>query len=307
MNLQQLEYIIALNEHRHFGRAAEHCNVSQPTLSTMIQRLEEELGVKIFERTRTSVAPTPVGVRLVAQAGVILRQTAILHEIVSDESDNISGSISIGVLPTIAPYLLPRLSPVLRQRLPNLQISFAEMKTHECIDALNNGHIEMAIIASDGFDGIRTQPLYYEEFFGYVSPQLPLYQSPTIRSSEVDPLSLWLLDEGHCFRDQLMRFCQLRRDSQPLHSYRRGSLETFMRMVERGEGMTFIPELCLEMLSQEHRALVRPFSIPRPSRCITLCCRDDYARAALFSELKQAVLSSVPEPMHRLRTGQHLV
>ncbi len=307
MNLQQLEYILALDEHRHFGRAAEHCDVSQPTLSTMVQKLEDELGVKIFERTRGSIAPTPVGERLLAQAAIILRQASILQEIVLDESSNLAGSLSIGILPTIAPYLLPRLSPVLRSALPDLKISFADMKTSECIEALRGGHLDMAIVASEGFDGVRTEAVCYEEFYGYVSEGLPLHAEKAIRSSEVDPLTLWLLDEGHCFRDQLMRFCQLRRSSHPLHSYRKGSLETFMHMVERGEGMTFIPELSLDTLSERHRGLVRPFALPRPCRAITLCSRDDYARTALFAQVGACIKQAVPEKMHRIQPGQHLV
>lgn len=307
MNLQQLEYIIALGEHRHFGHAAEHCNVSQPTLSTMVQKLEEELGAKLFDRSRASVTPTSVGERIIAQASVILRQTSVLSEIISDEKTNLSGSVTISMLPTIAPYLLPRLSEALERELPDLSISFCELKTSTSIESLLSGQVDIAIIASDeGVEGTTMRPVFYEEFLGYVAKTHPLHQEKHVRSSEVDPTQLWLLDEGHCFRDQLLRFCQLRRDAQPKHSYRRGSLETFMHMVERGQGMTFIPELSLDMLNGEHRDLVRPFAIPRPCRLVGLCTRSDYARVALVNKFADLIRSVVPERMHRLQPTQHL-
>lgn len=307
MNLQQLEYILALDEHRHFGRAAEHCNVSQPTLSTMVQKLEDELGSKIFERSRSAITPTAVGQRILEQASVILRQTALLNEIVLNETTSLSGRLRMAILPTIAPYLLPRLSPLLQESLPELSISFGEMLTEECLEALQSGQIDMAIIASKDFPELNTHELYFEEFFGYISPKLPLYKESSIRSSEVDIEHLWLLDEGHCFRDQLFKFCQLRRSLKPRLNYRRGSLQTFINMVEHGQGMTFIPELCRLTLSQEHQHLVRPFSLPRPCRGIYLVTRLDYARQALVNELVRLVRQAVPTQMHTLQAGQHLV
>lgn len=307
MNLQQLEYIVALDEHKHFGRAAEHCSVSQPTLSTMVQKLEDELGVRLFERQRGAVVTTAVGRRVVDQAATVLRQANIMSEIVLDEAERLTGSIRIAMLPTIAPYLLPRMTDLIATMLPELQISFVEMMTSDCIEALEHGEIDVAIIASDDIEGMTTHVVYYEEFYGYVSAGLPLYASQNIRTSEVDPEQLWLLDEGHCFRDQLMRFCQLRRAIHPKVSYSKGSLTTFMHMVERGRGMTFIPELSLDMLNEEHRSLVRPFAIPRPCRAVRLCTRADYARQGLLTKLSEVVRSAVPERMHRLQAGQHLV
>lgn len=307
MNLQQLEYILALDEYRHFGRAAEHCNVSQPTLSTMVQKLEDELGSKIFERNRAAITPTTVGRRILDQAAIILRQTALLSEIVHDETTSLGGSLSMGILPTVAPYLLPRLSPLLSKELPELSISFGEMLTEECVEALQTGQIDMAIIALDEFPELKTSELYFEEFFGYVSSTLPIYQEQTIRSSEVDIEQLWLLDEGHCFRDQLLKFCHLRQALKPRYSYRKGSLQTFIHMVEHGQGMTFIPELCKEMIAPEHQQYVRPFSLPRPCRGIYLATRKDYARQTLAEALIKLVRQAVPERMHRLQAGQHLV
>lgn len=308
MNLQQLEYIIALDQYRHFGKAAEHCNVSQPTLSTMIQKLEDELGAKLFDRSHQPIRPTPVGIKVLAQASIILRQTSILSEIVQDEEESLAGSITLGVLPTIAPYLLPRLIPILLKELPDLQINFVEKLTSECLMALESGQMDLAIIASEPpSSALSFTPLFYEEFFGYVSREEPLFAQPSIRSSEVDASRLWLLDEGHCFRDQLTRFCELRRSINPQHQYRSGSLNTFMNMVEGGYGMTFIPELCVQTLSSELQELVRPFTMPRPVRLINLTKRGDFGRVRMHSTLVECIRQAVPKTMHQLKAGQSLI
>lgn len=308
MNLQQLEYIIALERHRHFGKAAEHAGVSQPTLSTMVQKLEDELGVKLFDRGQQPILPTEIGKKVLAQAHSILRQTAMLSEIIQNEEDSLSGSITLGILPTIAPFLLPKLVPALLSALPDLQITFVERLTSECIAALEGGQMDLAILASTPPNAqLEATPLYYEEFLGYVSRQEPIFYQTTIRSNEVNPERLWLLDEGHCFRDQLSRFCQLRRSLNPLHEYRRGSLATFMNMVEGGSGMTFIPELCAQTLSPDRAELVRPFAIPRPTRLVNLTKREDFSRHHLYERLVACLREVVPAEMHQLRAGQSLI
>lgn len=305
MNLQQLEYIIALNKYRHFGKAADHCEVSQPTLSTMIQKLEDELGVKLFDRGHQPIKPTAIGVKVLEQAAIILRQTSVLGEIIKDEEDSLGGSITLAVLPTIAPYLLPRIVPVLDRDLPDLNITFVELMTSECLEQLGRGQIDLAIMATEvGQEDLISHPLYYEEFFGYVSRKEGQYHDKSIRSSEVDASRLWLLDEGHCFRDQLMRFCQLRRNGSYKNRYVRGSLTTFMHMVEQGNGMTFIPELSLDTINSGHRDLVKPFAIPRPTRLVNLTVRKDFARMHLRDAIASIIREAVPERMHKLQPGQ---
>ena len=266
MNLQQLEYIQALDRYRHFGKAAEHCDVTQPTLSTMIQKLEEELGVKIFDRSHQPI------------------------------------------MPTIAPYLLPRVLPLLERELPNLRIMFVELKTSECLEALRLGTVQMAVIASEAKETyLVDHPLYYEEFMGYVPRDSELYAEEVIRSAEVGKYHLWLLDEGHCFWDQLVRFCHLRYDPTQRHNYSRGSLETFMHFVEGGNGVTFLPELAVEQLDEQHRSLVRPFALPRPTRGINLVTHHEYVRHALIEAVARVITASVPKRMLHLQPGQDLV
>lgn len=308
MNLQQLEYILAVDEFRHFAKAAEHCNVTQPTLSAMIQKLEDELNAKLFDRAVQPVEPTLTGRKVIEQAKIALRQTNLIKDIVKEEARSLSGVFRLGVLPTIAPYLLPRFFPDMMEEYPSLDIRVAEMKTQECLKALQAGELEAVLIAgtAEG-EHFHSIPLYYESFLGYVSKHNALFKKEMIRSSEVSGEQLWLLDEGHCFRDQLMRFCQLESAQSCQLAYRLGSLETFMRMVESGKGITFIPELAVLQLHEEQKRLVRPFAMPRPTRRIYLVTRTDFIRHALLNMLIEKIKSCVPKEMLTLQNGQKVV
>lgn len=307
MNLQQLEYIVALDQFKHFGQAADHCKVSQPTLSTMIQKLEDELGAKIFDRSSHPIRTTAVGRRILLQAQQVLRQVELFGQIVEDETNALGGKLTLSVLPTVAPYLLPKVIPIIEQELPGLSITFIEEVTGQCLESLRSGRSDAAIIATKPEDDQLTSThLYYEEFVGYVGRNEPLFAQSLIRTSEVDGARLWLLDEGHCFRDQLMRFCQLRRASKHNYTYQQGSLATFKNMVELGQGLTFLPELILSTLSEENRELVRPFAIPRPTRHVEFCVRRDFARTQVLSALSRIIRSALPERMQTLSPDQVL-
>lgn len=308
MTIQQLEYILAVDQFRHFARAAEYCRVTQPTLSAMIQKLEDELGVKLFDRTMQPVCPTQVGEKVIAQARIILAQASQVKDIINEEQCSLSGTFRLGVLPTIAPYLLPRFFPQLMEKYPELDIRVTEMKTQDIRQALHTGDIDAAILASMLEDtSLSEEILFYEQFFGYVSRKEPLFKHEVIRTSDITGERLWLLDEGHCFRDQLVRFCQM--EAVKLHqmAYRLGSMETFMRMVESGKGITFIPELAVSQLSDEQKELVRPFAIPRPTRAIVLTTNKDFIRTSLLSVLKEEIRAAVPKEMLSLQVVQCLV
>ena len=293
MTIQQLEYILAVDQFRHFARAAEYCRVTQPTLSAMIQKLEEELGVKLFDRTMQPVCPTRIGEKVIAQARTILTQASQVKDIINEEQGTLTGTFHLGVLPTIAPYLLPRFFPQMMEKYPGLDIRVTEMKTQDIRQALHTGDIDAAILAS--------------VFYGYVSRKEPLFGREVVRTSDITGERLWLLDEGHCFRDQLVRFCQM--EAVKLHqmAYRLGSMETFMRMVESGKGITFIPELAVYQLSESQKELVRPFAIPRPTRPIVLTTNKDFIRVSLLAVLKEEIRTAVPKEMLTLQAVQCLV
>ena len=308
MTIQQLEYILAVDQFRHFARAAEYCRVTQPTLSAMIQKLEDELGVKLFDRTVQSVCPTPIGQKVIDQARVILAQAAQVKEIISEDKQSLSGVFRLGVLPTIAPYLLPRFFPQLMEKYPELDIRVTEMKTQDIQQALHTGDLDAGIIASKLEDTFLTEEtLFYEQFYAYVSRKESSFKHDMIRTSDITGEHLWLLDEGHCFRDQLVRFCQMEAVKVNQMAYRLGSMETFMRMVESGKGITFIPELAVMQLTEEQRQLVRPFAIPRPTRQVVLVTNKDFIRHSLLCVLKEEIKAAVPKEMLSLQSIQCLL
>lgn len=307
MTLQQLEYLVALDKHRQFAKAAAACNVTQPTLSTMIQRLEEELGVQLFDRQRQPVEPTAIGEKVIEQARRTLGASALIEELIAESRDTLSGDFTLAVLPTIAPYLIPLVLPKWKARFKDLKLEIVELKTSQCLAALQERSIDMAIIASaPEVEGMQYRLLFYEEFLGYVSRNEKIYCSSVVRSSEVDASRLWLLDEGHCFRDQLVRYCQLSASAKRAIRYSEGNLLSFMHLVEGGQGMTFIPKLAERYLGTDQRSLVRPFAIPRPVRAIHLAFRSDFVRTSLLDAFTSTICSSVPQDMLQMAPNQAL-
>lgn len=309
MTLQQLEYIMAVARHGHFGRAADACNVTQPTLSAMIGKLEEEIGAKLFDRNRQPICPTPVGERVISQAREVLAQADAIKDIVLEEKQSLGGIFRIGILPTIAPYLLPRFFPQLMKKYPRLDIRVREMKTHEIKAALAQGDIDAGILATiEGLEDYEQTTLFYEKYVGYVSRYDSLFNKEVIRTSDVaGSPELWLLDEGHCFRDQMVRFCQMKSAQTSQLAYNLGSMETFMRMVESGKGITFIPDLAVQQLGESQKELVRPFAIPIPTRQLILITNRNFIRKKLLEVVVDEIQASVPKAMLKLGAGQVLV
>ena len=308
MTLQQLEYIVAVYRLRHFAKAAEYCGVTQPTLSSMIQKLETELGVKLFERSSQQVTPTDIGKLIVAQAWKVLVRANKIKEIVEEQKKSLQGTFRLGILPTIAPYLLPRFFPQLMKAHPELDMRIIEMKTPELKTALIREEIDAAILVSlDGMDNYTQTPLFYEQFLAYVSKDDPLYQHKSIKTADLKGEFLWMLEEGHCFRDQLVKFCHLKEAEQSQKTYTLGSIETFMRMVESGKGMTFIPELALDQLNNDQRQMVSPFALPIPTRQIVLLTTKSFVRESILQLLTKAICQSVPPQMLKLNNIEQRV
>ena len=309
MTLQQLEYILAVDRYRHFGKAAEACNVTQPTLSAMIGKLEEELNAKLFDRNQQPICPTPIGGQVISQARQVLQQADSIKDIVAEEKQSITGIFRVGILPTIAPYLLPRFFPQLMTKYPTLDIRVREMKTHEIKEALIRGDIDAGILATiEGLEEYTQTTLFYEKYMGYVSREDALFSKEILRTSDVaTSKDLWLLDEGHCFRDQMIRFCQMKSSQTSQLAYNLGSMETFMRMVESGKGITFIPELAVMQLTDQQKELVRPFAIPTPTRELILITNKHFIRQSLLEMIVKEIQDSVPKTMLKLGAGQALV
>ena len=308
MTLQQMEYIFAVYRLRHFAKAAEHCGVTQPTLSAMIQKLEQELGVKLFERSSQQVVPTAIGRLVVEQAWRVISRARKIKDIVEEERNALSGVFRIGILPTIAPYLLPRFFTRLMEEYPDIDFRVSEMKTADCKKALARGEIDVAIIVSLGeIEGMEQDSLYFEQFIAYVSENDSLFQSKSIRSADLPGHFLWLLDEGHCFRDQLVKFCNIKSACDSKLTYSLGSIETFMRMVEAGQGITFIPELALDQLTESQKRLVRPFAIPIPTREVVLLTTKTFVRKGIKQMMINEIRDSVPQRMLKMNNTDQRV
>lgn len=309
MTLQQLEYILAVDRFRHFAKAAEYCSVTQPTLSTMIQKLEEELDAKIFDRLQQPIVPTPVGIHILEQARKIVEESGRMKQIVEEETRSLKGTFRLGILPTIAPYLLPRFFPQLMRKYPEMDVRMMEMKTADIKKALRHGEIDAGIVALlSGMEDLEQTSLFYEDFCAYVSKGDPLYEKSVVRTADLQAKrQLWMLDEGHCFRDQLVKLCQLQAAKASRVAYHLGSIETFMRMVESGEGVTFIPALATFQLNDWQKELVRPFAVPTPARHIVMITGKYFIRNVLRDVLVKEIKSSVPSSMLSPKPSQIVV
>ena len=308
MTLQQLEYIVAVYRTRHFVKAAETCGVTQPTLSAMIQKLEAELDVKLFERSSQQVMPTAIGKVVVEQAWKVLNRARKLKDIVAEEKKSLTGTFRLGILPTIAPYLLPRFFPRLMRENSSLEIRVVEMKTAYIRRAIDRGEIDAAVMVDTGdLDDYALTTLFYEQFLAYVSPSDQLSAKKSIKTSDLSNELLWLLDEGHCFRDQLVKYCQLKAAKTSQSAYSLGSIETFMRIVENGQGMTFIPELATMQLTPTQKELVRPFAIPIPTREVVMATSKAFVRQSLLDMIVGQIRKSVPEKMLKLNNTEQRI
>lgn len=300
MNLQQLEYIIAVDTHRHFSKAAEASFVTQPTLSMMIQKLEEELGVKIFDRTQLPVQPTEIGKTIINQARVAVAQVNQIKEIIQEEKGIIKGVFRLGIIPTISPYLLPKLMHIHQFNMPDVRILISEQTTDQILQNLANGTLDAGILATPlNDDRVREIPLYYEKFYAYVSPKDALYVRNALDETDLNHSKLWLLDEVHCFRTQILHLCQIkkRKNTQSVLSFEAGSINTLINIVDENNGITVIPEMAIASLNEEQKKNVRPFKNSTPVREISLVTRTDFLRERLLAIIEEEIRLAVPQGM----------
>lgn len=302
MTLIQLEYIVALDTHRHFVSASGKCFVTQPTLSMQIQKLEDELGVKIFDRTKQPVIPTEIGVSIIAQARVILREAKMIAQIINEQKDSMTGEIRIGIIPTLAPYLLPPLFKHMREKYPQLDLIIKETITEEVIKELKNNRLDCGLVVTPLKDpSIKEDVLFYEELFVYVSRKNSLYDKKYVLANDIDPDQLWLLEEGHCFRSQILNLCELRKSSDFHFKYETGNIETLKRMVDKSDGITILPELAVMEFSKPQLKLVKRLKEPSPAREVSLVTHRDHIKNRLIRTLKEEILNIVPKQMRKLQ------
>ncbi len=296
MNLQQLDYIIAVERERHFVRAAEKCFVTQATLSMMIKKLEEELGIQLFDRSQQPVKPTREGVEIINLAKSIVAQTRLMKDYARELKEEVSGELRLVIIPTLAPYLLPLFLKDFHQKFPHLKVHIRELISDDMVMALKRGDADVGILATPlGRKEIREYPLFYEEFFPYASESENLPLKKYILPKDINPNHLWLLEEGHCLRDQLVNFCSLKKSEEEgnLVRYEVGSIETLINMVDSNEGVTILPKLATERLHPQQKSKLRVFAPPKPAREVSLITVNDFPRKKLLQHLKETILEAV--------------
>ncbi len=302
MTFTQLAYIVAIDNSRHFAKAASQCFITQPTLSMQVQKLEEELGLKIFDRTKQPVVPTEAGAAIIEQARKILGEKSMIEEIVQQKKGVITGLLKVGIIPTLAPYLLPLFIQKFIRKYPLVKLTVTELTTELIITKLKEGKIDVGILVTPlDEQGIKEQPLFYEEMVAYVSKKDKAFQKTYMLAQDIDPNHLWLLEEGHCFRSQIINLCELRKASAEggHFDYEAGSIETLRRLVEQNDGITILPELATLDLTSKQMQLIRHFKQPAPVREVSMVIHRDFVKKRLVELLKQSILDSLPEKIKK--------
>ncbi|MBS1742366.1 MAG: LysR family transcriptional regulator [Bacteroidetes bacterium] len=296
MNLQQLEYVIAVDKYRHFAKAAEHCYVTQPTLSMMIQKLEEELELKIFDRNKKPVQPTKEGAEVIERAKELLLKAESLKEYAMHLKVETAGELHLGVIPTIAPYLLPMFLMKFTEAYPDLKVYIKEMLTGDIISKLKSGELDVGLLATPLSDHtLEERVLYYEEFYAYGSTGKQK-KNKLLLPKEIDLNQLWLLEEGHCMRNQVFNLCELKKKdihSDKLH-YEAGSIETLINLVDNSHGITIVPYLATLLLKPAQQQQLQQFADPKPVREVSLVTMKNFPRKKLLDNLYASITGIVP-------------
>ena len=294
MTLTELRYVVALARERHFGRAAEKCAVSQPTLSVAIKKVEDELGVILFERAPNEVQVTEIGIAVAEQAERVLREAARINEIAMSGKDPLAGPLRIGCIYTIAPYLLPKLVPMLKERAPAMPLIIEEGFTARLVDRIKASELDVGVMALPVEEpGLVAQPVYDEAFRLLCPVDHPLARQKTVAATALFDSPLLMLGPGNCFRDQVLDLCSPARQQAGLspHILEGGSLETIRHMVASGVGITVMPASAVDGIDANDPLLrVRPFEEPQPMRRVALVWRASYPRFRAIDVLHKALL-----------------
>ncbi|MFT7613933.1 MAG: LysR family hydrogen peroxide-inducible transcriptional activator [Parvicellaceae bacterium] len=290
MTIQQMEYIVALDTYRHFVKAAEHCFVTQPTLTMQVKKLEDEIGIAIFDRKKTPLEPTALGETIVLKARSILREVHQLKELVNDEKENLTGTFKIGIIPTVAPYLIPLFAMNFANKYPLTQLIFKEMKSEDIVEALNSDQVDMGILVTPLEEqNLREVPLYNEPFTVFASQNHPLAKKSFVTKNQIAQAEgLWLLNEGNCFRNQVLNICK-ESANQPF-TYESGSIETIKNLIQNNDGFTLVPELSLA--NSKFKGI--PFKDPKPIREVSIVVHNGFAKEILIEKLREEILNEVP-------------
>ncbi len=298
MNLQQLEYIIAVDNLKHFGKASEKCFVTQPTLSAMIQKLEDELNLKIFDRSTHPTTTTDCGKEIIEHAKKIIKETELLREKAKEVKGIISGTLKLGIIPTISPYLLPILLKDFSIKYPEFRLHIFEMHTDTIIQKLYDGELDAGILATPIQEkDITTDFLYYEPLKVYVSQTESTLISQYILPKDIDPNRTWMLEEGNCLTNQFINFCDIKHNKNENNNiqFEIGNMQTLLQMVDINNGITILPELAVRQLDETRKKQIRNFISPTPVREISLIYYKKFSKQRLNNIIKKEISEKTKE------------
>ncbi len=294
----QLEYLLAVSRKGHFGRAAVACGVSQPTLSSQVQKIEETLGFAIFDRSAKPIAPTPRGFAVLEQAQKVVDAYKSFEKVAKGPTGELSGQIRLSAIPTISPYVIPWFLSKFSNRYPDIQLILTEATTRDAVAAMRRREVDAALMATPlGEPGLEERPLFLDEFYVYAAAEEPILAQGEVSLDSLEPDRVWLLSEGHCFREQMVALCDTRLCSGPVTNvqFEAGGFETLRQLLDRGEGYTLIPETFAQTLpAVVRRERVRPFAVPAPAREVSLVHPKDCLELGLVEALLSCIRESIP-------------
>lgn len=301
MTITQLEYVVAVATHKSFVAAADKCFVTQPTLSMQIQKLEDELGIKIFDRNKHPIAITAIGAAIVQQAKQILAESERITELIQEQQKTIAGKFRLAVIPTIAPYILPAFLETYAKKYPKVKLVILEMETAQIIKALENNELDAALVSTPlEHNGIKEYPLFFEPFIAYFSKDEKALEKRTIVANDVALERLWLLNEGHCMRNQVLDLCsdqvQRLQADKPYH-YESSNVDTLRKMVDKSHGLTILPELATFEFTEDQMERVRYFADPEPVREVSIVTTDYFVRVNMLQTIIDEITEMIPEKM----------
>lgn len=299
MTLTQLTYLIAVDNHRHFARAAEACFVTQPTLSMQIQKLEEELGVLLFDRSKHPVKPTSIGEKLIAQARTVLHEAERMQQILQESKNVLEGPFKLGIIPTITSSLVPRFLNQFNAKFPKIQLQVIELTTEVILEKLQRDELDAAILATPLNErSVIEKPLYYEPFMAYIPEDHRLGKETFVTNSELDIDEILLLNEGHCFRNSILNLCRTAPSmGQKNVDLESGNFDILTKLSKKGYGMTLLPYLYAIDMSKEEQGRIKPIADPKPTREISLVYSRAELKIKVIEELGRIIQNSIPEKL----------
>lgn len=304
--ITQLEYLLAVDKERHFGKAAQHCNVSQPSLSAQIQKMEEELGLVIFDRSKKPILPTESGLEILEQARIVLREHKKLQTIADIKAVEPKGDFELAIIPTLASYVVPLFVSEFGKKYPKVNIGIHEYKTEDIIRKLQNDELDAGLLVTPLKDeSLIERHLYYEPFYCYMNEKHPLLEKDELQGKDLKREDLWILSEGHCFRDQVLNICSEKEEKGfviPNIRFESGNLETIIKLVKNSSGYTLLPEMAVSGLSDfEMKNHIREFADPVPTREISLVYTRSFLKETIMNALEESIIENLPPNIRSLK------